>query len=125
MTDIRDITQSVLDDVFFGTVPVYAEDSDPESGLPEEYIVHDVVYSLPHEWADGRVLSVREGVDVSYYCKTRSKKTVRLRRIHETMLAAGFLPVEGFADLPRGEQTGYYGANAEYVMHRVVTDDGG
>lgn len=124
MTDIREITQAALDDVFYGVVPVYAEDSDPDSDLPDEYIVHDVVYSVPNEWADGRVLSVREGVDVSYYCKQRSQKTVCLRRIHEAMLAAGFLPVEGFADLPRGEQTGYYGANAEYVLHRVVTDDG-
>ena len=124
MMDIREITQEALDDVFFDVVPVYAEDSDPDSDLPDEYIVHDVVYSVPHEWADGRVLSVREGVDVSYYCKQRSQKTVRLRRIHEAMLEAGFLPIEGFSDLPRGEQTGYYGATAEYVLHRVVPSGG-
>lgn len=122
MKDIREVTQAALDAVFFDMVPVYAEDSEVDR-LPEEYIVHDVVYSVPDDWANGKILTVREGVDVSYCCRLRSQKTVRLRQITEAMLAAGYLLVDGFSDLPRGEQTGYYGATAEFVLYRTVGAD--
>lgn len=122
MKDIRKLVQEVLDAVFYGVVPVYAEDAEEEQ-MPDEYIVFDVVYSLGHSWANGRTVSIREGVDVTYCCRRRGQKPARLRQIMRTMTDAGFDVVEGFADIPRGEITGYYGAVAEFALVRVVVDD--
>lgn len=120
MKDIREITQEVLDGAFFGTVPVYPEDAEVAE-IPPEYITHEVAYSLADDWANGKTTVIREGVDITYCCQTPGQKPARLRQIQKVMEDNGYITVEGFADIPRGEVTGYYGAMAEFVLYRVVT----
>lgn len=119
MKDIREIVQSALDAVFFGTVSVSPEELITDA-LPEEYITYSVVSGVYTHHANNLPIRRRDYVDVKWRGLDIRNKHSRMEEIESAMRAAGFVPQELPSDLYRDETARYFGATQEFSIDREV-----
>lgn len=119
MRDIREIVQSALDAVFYGTVEVAPEELIADE-VPDEYITYTIVSGLYTEYANNRPIRRRDYVDVKWRGLDIRKKNSRIEEIESAMRAAGFLPQDLPSDLYRDEISRYFGATQEFALSREV-----
>lgn len=91
MKDIREIVQSALDAVFFGTVSVSPEELITDA-LPEEYITYSVVSGVYTHHANNLPIRRRDYVDVKWRGLDIRNKHSRMEEIESAMRGGWVCP---------------------------------